>query len=1144
MIHLNKFLQYTSICLFITSIYFFVSSLNLNAQITDFSQYSTNNYLFSRVSLLKSSGGTDYRESFNYFDGLGRKLQFVYYKGSPLFKDIVQPFEYDEFNRVTNTYLAYPDLNSSGKFRTTWKADQASRFTTLFGSVDGTKAFSATIFDYSPLNIVIKQGFEGDLWKIISTSTVRQSSEHILSYQYVTNASNEVYYWTIGGNFPNIVFTRHTFLPNTLEKNVILDENNNQTIEYYDKNGNLVLKVDALLSKTYFIYDEFDQLRCVLTPLASNYLPSFSSFNLDNLSFQELCYYFEYDERQRLITKKIPGTVGYYSYHYDDLDRIDFYDDPNGVRTFYTYDIFSRLTKSEINGPSSKLMQTKAFYDSYMQGIDYSLNFPYQNTYYSSFESSLKNKLTITVNNIINSETGMKPELVTVIYYDKYGRIIQTQKENYLGGRDITSYYYKYTNSDIIEKKMIKHWKTNFVPGSPNCTIEEIYSYDNAGRLLTTDYILNGTSLRMSELLYDETGSIQQKKIENSLQIVNYKYNIRGWLTQMNNPSSYNINTLFAEQLSYNTGNYYNGNISRIEWKNNNLGTLVKRYDLGYDKLDRLQSSSYAEYDNGVYMPNSGGKYIENCGFDANGNITSISRNGIVDDGTGLVGTIDVLTYKYYNNQNSNKLWSVGDYIPDIFGRGDFNESNSDGNSNQEYYYDNNGNMTWDKNRKSKISYNYLDLPYNVWNETGPPLLSFIYSSDGTKIRQIYYKNTGQSNEIIDYIGPIVYKNGILDYIMTDEGRAVFSNGNFSYYEFYLKDHLGNIRTVIKRNGTSPQVLQTNNYYPFGMLMGESTGKTYSNKYRYNGKENLIPLRTDYPTDLNLYDYGARLYDPQLGGFHSNDPMAVFTPEISPYSYANDNPISYIDYFGLFGKGDREKRRREKKTEHENKRRTRQRDRQSKERDRNEGYASHSGHRTYHAYVPKGHSVPEKKIKNGLDPLDPISGLLPVPEPDPLKILIENERESHSRLPHPPPPNFPIPEAGKRLPFARDILFQSSRDNINDFPSNYAILDALVKTLNDYDYVGLKIYGNVMGDYDITGNSHAALDQDTRLNGQWTNAGTVMNARAYAVFQYLISKGIDPKRLTYGQGNVFNPSSDPNSRDMKSTSFESFNMQK
>ena len=52
-------------------------------------------------------------------------------------------------------------------------------------------------------------------------------------------------------------------------------------------------------------------------------------------------------------------------------------------------------------------------------------------------------------------------------------------------------------------------------------------------------------------------------------------------------------------------------------------------------------------------------------------------------------------------------------------------------------------------------------------------------------------------------------------------------------------------------------------------------------------------------TSVNLYDYGARFYDPQLGRFHSVDPLAENYNQQSPFLYAYNNPIRYTDYLGL-----------------------------------------------------------------------------------------------------------------------------------------------------------------------------------------------------------------------------------------------------
>lgn len=69
-----------------------------------------------------------------------------------------------------------------------------------------------------------------------------------------------------------------------------------------------------------------------------------------------------------------------------------------------------------------------------------------------------------------------------------------------------------------------------------------------------------------------------------------------------------------------------------------------------------------------------------------------------------------------------------------------------------------------------------------------------------------------------DYCGNMLYENGSLKWILTDDGYITFS-GSTPVYHCYLKDHQGNNRVVMDANGTVEQV---NHYDPFGGLMGDS----------------------------------------------------------------------------------------------------------------------------------------------------------------------------------------------------------------------------------------------------------------------------------------------------------------------------------
>ncbi|GEM_PF-5012602 len=191
-----------------------------------------------------------------------------------------------------------------------------------------------------------------------------------------------------------------------------------------------------------------------------------------------------------------------------------------------------------------------------------------------------------------------------------------------------------------------------------------------------------------------------------------------------------------------------------------------------------------------------------------------------------------------------------------------------------DYMYDANGNMIVDPNKGlSEIKYNNLNLPYSITK--GANKINYIYDVTGRKLAN---KLSGKTKY---YFGNFVYTDDKLEYMICSDGLLNI-NGSTTNYEFHLKDHLGNTRVAVNETN---DITQENNYYPFGLTFAQSGSST--NKYLYNGKEKQ--------EETEWLDYGARMYDKELGRWLVIDNKAEKAYNLSSYNYTFNNPIRFID---------------------------------------------------------------------------------------------------------------------------------------------------------------------------------------------------------------------------------------------------------
>ena len=281
-----------------------------------------------------------------YLDGLGRSQQTIIVNGSQLGVDLVSPADYDPLGRVTKQYLPYPVQTSgaTASFRTNWQTEQPSFYqnnnpATLPNDLPDNHPFSINEYEPSPLNRVIKTFATGDAWAGTQGGSEVSVKNELIIYDPAAISEN-VKSWELNYSANPVipVISTYTYQLGDLTKIKTTDEHGKQVIEYKDKSGNTVLKKVQLDNTpsgdphngwlcTYYVYDNLNRLRYVIPPKATGYLLT-HSWVLTQAVIDELCFWYEYDDRGRLITKHVPGALPV-NMVYDKRDRLILTQDGN-----------------------------------------------------------------------------------------------------------------------------------------------------------------------------------------------------------------------------------------------------------------------------------------------------------------------------------------------------------------------------------------------------------------------------------------------------------------------------------------------------------------------------------------------------------------------------------------------------------------------------------------------------------------------------------------------------------------------------------------------------------------------------------------------------------------------------------------------
>lgn len=483
----------------------------------------------------------------------------------------------------------------------------------------------------------------------------------------------------------------------------------------------------------------------------------------------------------------------------------------SGDYTYYEgyYDATFPLLKDYSNTESFEIL-TVNYFDDY----DFTSK-RFDDEIYSGFyttQTELDNNLAIApqVYMITNGlPTGKKVRvlgtddfLTTVLFYDDRGRLLQTQADNHSGGVDIATTQYDFAGRILHTHT---YHENPEVTGDNDTEILKRFTYDDAGRLESIQEKLNNTGSFKTVVanVYNELGELESKKLgtdpqnsSNPLETLNYEYNIRGWLKSINGDFVTNGtgSHYFGMDLSYDQGfqdahTQLNGNITGVIWRTKS-SSRKRAYGFKYDHANRLTDADYSFYHSSAWTTNLYGAtrdFSTSYDYDLNGNITALSREGVI---AGETFTIDDLTYTYFDN--SNQLLKVEDATASSVLAEGFDNTNG---SNNDYSYDENGNLDLDNNKNiTDISYNHLNLPETV-TFTGGKSISYIYDAAGMKLAKIANDNGSISRT--DYLGGFVYENNELQFFAHEEGRVRKDYLGNLVYDFFVKDHLGNTRMTL-----------------------------------------------------------------------------------------------------------------------------------------------------------------------------------------------------------------------------------------------------------------------------------------------------------------------------------------------------------
>ncbi|MBN2776127.1 MAG: RHS repeat-associated core domain-containing protein [Bacteroidales bacterium] len=416
---------------------------------------------------------------------------------------------------------------------------------------------------------------------------------------------------------------------------------------------------------------------------------------------------------------------------------------------------------------------------------------------------------------------------------------------------------------------------------------------------------------------YNKGGLLEKVKQGSTEYISNIEYNARGQRTDI----YYGNGSKTA--YTYDTENF---RLTRLLTTKNSGQVTLQDLNYTYDSVgniteveDDAQQTVY--FDNSVIDPISTYEYdalyrlIEATGREKGGLnsapsqadlaiVSSIPYNNQSNDVSNYTQTFEYDKLGNILNMSSQNKWSR-DYFYDTATN---RLLKHDEQGQPVYTYDEHGNMLTMPGI-SEMDWDFGDK----LNKTvsGTVTSYYNYDSGGERTRKVVLKQGGIREERYYINGYEVYRKFISDVIETERQTLHIADDRKRFaiidtltiengvalgtpdvtIRYQYDNHLGSASLELDE---SANVISYEEYHPFGTSsyrLGANEAEVQLKRYRYVGKER--------DEETGLYYYGARFYAAWIARFVSCDPLQHEYPHYTPYQYAGNKPVTYIDLDGL-----------------------------------------------------------------------------------------------------------------------------------------------------------------------------------------------------------------------------------------------------